>query len=48
MVRKQNGGWVVVSEKGKRLSRVYNSRKAAQARLNEIEYFKRKGKNNAN
>jgi len=43
MVKKVLGGWVVYSEKGKRLSRVYKSRDEAVKRLVEIEYFKHKG-----
>lgn len=43
MIRKVKGGYVVVSHKGKRLSRVYKSRKGAVERLQEIEYFKHRG-----
>ncbi len=43
MIRKTKGGWVVLSEKGKKLSRVYKSRGQAQKRLGQIEYFKHKG-----
>jgi hypothetical protein len=44
VIRKVAGGWKVVSEGGKNLSRVLKSLKAAKARLAEIEYFKAKGK----
>jgi hypothetical protein len=43
MIRKTKGGYVVKSEKGKKLSRVYKSRKQAVKRLQQIEYFKHKG-----
>lgn len=36
-----NGGWVVVSRKGKRLSKKYSSKKAAAKRLGQIEWFKK-------
>ena len=41
MIRKVNG-YVVYSEKGKRLSRAYSTRKQAEKRLRQIEFFKRK------
>jgi len=44
MIRKVKGGYIVVSHKGKRLSRVYKSRKSAVTRLGQIEYFKRHGR----
>ena len=40
MVKKVEGGWVVVSEKGKRLSKVYRTEEEAKERLRQIEYFK--------
>jgi hypothetical protein len=40
MIRKVKGGYVVKSHKGKKLSRVYKSKKAAARRLRQIEYFK--------
>jgi len=40
MIRKVKGGYKVVSHKGKNLSKVYPSRKEAEKRLREIEYFK--------
>ena len=42
MIRKVDGGYKVVSEKGKSLSKVYKSRNEAEKRLHEIEYFKHK------
>lgn len=42
MIRKVKGGYQVVSEKGKNLSGVLKTRKEAQDRLREIEYFKHK------
>lgn len=43
MIKKVNGGYVVNSEKGKTLSRTYPTRKGAEKRLAQIEYFKSKG-----
>jgi len=43
MIRKVKGGWVVVSHKGKRLSRILKSRAAAVKRLQQVEYFKYHG-----
>jgi len=43
MVRKVDGGWIVTSESGKKLSKVYKSVKEAYKRLAEIEYWKNKG-----
>lgn len=42
MLKKENNGWYVASESGKRLSKVYPTKQGAQKRLNEIEYFKSK------
>lgn len=44
MIRKNGSGYVVYSESGKRLSKTYKSRKEAEKRLRQIEYFKHKGK----
>jgi len=44
MIHKSKQGYTVYSEKGKRLSRIYKSKKAAQKRLKQIEYFKNKNK----
>ena len=40
MIVKTSKGYVVKSEKGKNLSRPYSTKKAAQKRLEQIEYFK--------
>ena len=42
MIKAEEGGYVVYSEKGKRLSKVYATKKEADKRLQEIEYFKHK------
>jgi len=42
MIRKTDSGYVVYSEKGKKLSRAYSPKTAASKRLREIEYFKQK------
>jgi hypothetical protein len=44
VIRKSGDGWIVVSEKGKKLSRKYKSRAEAHRRLAQIEYFKNRGK----
>ena len=44
MIRKTPKGYVVVSKTGKKLGGPYPSRKAAQRRLQQIEYFKHRGK----
>ena len=41
MIRKSGSGYKVFSEKGKPLSKVL-SRRAAEKRLQQVEYFKRK------
>jgi hypothetical protein len=43
MIRKVPGGYKVYSEKGRPLSKVLKSMKAAKKRLAQIEYFKHKG-----
>lgn len=43
MIKKTKGGYVVTSESGRKLSRVYKSKAEAQKRLKQIEYFKNKG-----
>lgn len=43
MIRKVPGGYVIISSKGKKLSRVYVSKAAAAKRLGQIEYFKHRG-----
>jgi len=44
MIKKTNKGYVVKSESGKTLSRPYKTRRAAERRLHQIEYFKHKNK----
>jgi len=44
MIRKTAQGYVVYSEKGKRLSRPYKTKAEAVRRLRQIEYFKHKKK----
>jgi len=44
VVRQVQGGWVVFSETGKKLSRVYSSKKQAEDRLKQIELFKHQTK----
>jgi hypothetical protein len=44
MIKKTKGGYIVTSESGKKLSKVYTSKAEAQKRLKQIEYFKRGGK----
>jgi len=40
MIVKVKGGWKVLSEKRKPLSKVLKSRKAAERRLRQVEWFK--------
>jgi len=40
MIRRVDGGWKVLSESGKPLSKVLKSHAAAVKRLQEIEMFK--------
>ena len=42
MVRKVSGGWKVYSKSGKPLSGTYPTKKGAQERLAQVEYFKSK------
>ena len=42
MIRKVSGGYKVYSEKGKPLSKTYPTKKQAQNRLSQIEYYKNK------
>ena len=44
MIVKTSKGYVVKSEKGKTLSRPYPTRNQAEKRLDQIEYFKKRGK----
>ena len=43
MIRNERGGFRVVSESGKNLSKVYKTREAAEARLAAVEHFKAMG-----
>jgi hypothetical protein len=43
MIRKVSGGYKVVSEKGKNLGGPYKSKKQAEKRLKQVEYFKHNG-----
>jgi len=47
MIRKLKDGWHVLSEKGKNLGGPYPSRKKAEKRLAQVEYFKHKKANPA-
>jgi len=40
MIRRVDGGWKVLSESGKPLSKVLKSHKAAVDRLKQVEMFK--------
>lgn len=40
MIKKVQGGYVVVSEEGKRLSKVLKTMTAAEQRLAQVEMFK--------
>lgn len=42
MIRRTKSGYVVTSEGGKRLSKPNLSRGAAEKRLEQVEYFKKK------
>jgi len=44
MIRREGGGWRVVSESGKPLSKILATHKAAVERLRQVEYFKGKEK----
>ncbi len=44
MIVKGKGGYYVKSESGKNLGGPYKTRKEAQKRLAQVEYFKHKGK----
>ena len=44
MIKKVSGGYKVVSESGKNLSKVLQTYAEAARRLSQIEYFKHKGK----
>ena len=40
VIKEENGGYVIYSKKGKKLSKVYKNKKDAEERLKEIEMFK--------
>jgi hypothetical protein len=40
MIKKAEGGYKVLSEKGKNLGGPYKSKKEAEKRLKQVEYFK--------
>ncbi len=42
MIKKVAGGYMVVSSKGKNLGGPYRTRKEAENRLRQVEFFKRK------
>ena len=42
MLKKVSGGYKVYSESGKPLSKTYATKQQAQARLREIEFYKRR------
>jgi hypothetical protein len=44
MIKKTGKGYTVYSKAGKKLSKEYGSKAAAEKRLREIEYFKHKNK----
>jgi len=44
MIRHVSGGYEVVSEKGKKLSRVYKNKAQAKKRLQQIEWWKHRDK----
>jgi hypothetical protein len=42
MIKKAEGGYKVLSEKGKNLGGPYKTKKEAEKRLQQVEYFKHK------
>lgn len=44
MIVKRKAGYHVVSEKGKNLGGPYKTKEEAEKRLEQVEYFKHKGK----
>jgi len=44
MIKKTKSGYIVTSEKGKKLGGPYTTRENAERRLRQIEYFKHKKK----
>jgi len=43
LIVKKKDGWHVVSHKGKNLGGPYKSKKEAEERLQQVEWFKHKG-----
>lgn len=46
MIKKTSKGYIVYSKDGKPLSKALPSKKAAEERLRQIEYFKHKNRRN--
>ena len=44
VLKQENGLWYVYSEKGKKLSKGYKTKKEAKRRLIQIEYWKERKK----
>lgn len=44
MIIKKKSGWYVVSKAGRNLGGPYKTRKEAEKRLADVEFFKHKGK----
>ncbi len=42
MIKKVSAGYIVVSKKGKNLGGPYKTKAAAEKRLRQVEFFKRK------
>jgi len=42
VVRKTDKGWIVESKEGKKLGGPYHTKKRAEERLSQVEYFKHK------
>lgn len=42
MIVKIKGGWVIKDKEGKNISRTYKTKKQAEKRLRQIEYFSKK------
>jgi len=43
MIKKVSGGYRVLSERGKNLGGPYKTKKEAEKRLKQVEFFKHKG-----
>jgi hypothetical protein len=44
MIKKQSNGYVIYSKSGKKLEGPFKTKKEAEKRLQQIEYFKNKNK----